>query len=140
MQNHARVSGGRESLEHLFNLLLSALEVNALFRVGVDGEPQVNERIHNIDRLQVRVAVQVVLQEDVTCNREEIGFGVPNLVVAVNAQEAQKHFLRKVSDVRRVSQACGQIPAQAGPVLAGHVGDERCSGVDGQGGSRGEGC
>ena len=106
-------------------------------RVRFDREPLFHERVHDVHRFGDGGIVQGVLLQDVAGDREKIGFGVADLVVAFDPQKAQENFLCKVSDVRGIAESAGQKAPQSLAVLGRDIGYEETVVVCRQVGSNG---
>lgn len=46
-----------------------------------------------------------MLVQNMTCDREEVGFGTTNGILILDTQKTEKHLLRKVGHIRSVAQA-----------------------------------
>ena len=67
--------------------------------------------------------------DDVTRNRQQIGLGTANLFEALDAQQAQEHFLRKICGIGGIAQTGRQKAPQTLPVFRSNVGDKGLVGL-----------
>src|SRR5450631_267985 len=108
------------SLEFIEPLRLGDLISGIIARGG----SQLREHLGDVHRHRFARAPHRVLMNHVARNGKQISLRTSNALIAIDAQQTQEHLLRKVRDIRGISEPHRQKAAQSRPIAGGNVRDE----------------